>query len=360
MRNITIVTIASVALALAVGCGSDTDDDSGPAVGATETSLQCDTSTYVAFDVANHANQDIRLDVHAQMNEAMSADADPADMFATAKDLYMDASASADLRAKVMGRLDQHIEGEPLQGERLDTTIIDWLDYGATTTDPTAAAVAQQWVDKSLTEFFYLSVHHELLEGSRKTWDEAFGYFGSGADNEEADLRGFAAVAQKRDGTNGTNLESEVYNGLIDGACALDTALNEQDAEEIDVHSVDALSSLIGDMDRAMQEVLAYSAGHEAYEMAEVLEASEVDTAEAFVKAAELTPYFIPVERIMLDRGGDSADRAAEIRGYLDMMPVSDPESLDVTDTAWIDEIGDAPSRIVELLEEEFEIDIKG
>ena len=366
MKKQAITVIALSALVL--GACSGGDESSEPETGSA-TLPQCSSNTYVSFDSGNHANQEVRLQTHASlgslMKEAAALHADgntsgAAQKFSEAKALYTDPVASAKLQEKVQGRLDEHLAGAPSQGDRLDGTIIAWLDKGAAATNELEATIARQWVDKTLTEFFFLSVHHEILAGTKKNWDEGFGYYGSGVDNAESNLLGLAQTAHKRDATNGTNMEAEIYNGLIDGSCELGTELQASGADALELSSVPALKALVDDIDMNMQLVLAYSAGHEAFEMAEVLEASPRDDAELFIKAAELIPFFLPLERIMLERGGESAERAKQIRGYLDAMPVSDPATLDVTDTTWIDALGDAPQNIINALEAEYGIDIKG
>lgn len=366
MRTLHI-TIIGLALAFSGTLACSSDDGAGG--GGASSSPQCESNSYVAFDSANHASQDVRVATHTKLNALLSGAATDlassdtaaaAKKFADAKTLYTDPVASASLQEKVQGRLDEHVAGNPLQGDRMDATIVKWLDFGAKAQTELEATVAKQWVDKTLTEFFFLSVHHELLLGEREKWDEAFGYFGSGANNQESGLQGLASTAFKRDATNGTSLESTIYNALIDGSCELDQALTAAGSTSIDVKSSAKLLSTVDTIDVSMQKVLAYSAGHEAFEMRELLEASPRDDAEITVKAAELIPFFIPLERIMQDKGGESAQRASSIRAAIDAMPVSDPASIDLTSTAWIDALGTAPDTIIKALEAEYGIVIKG
>lgn len=366
--RITLTFASSLALLSGLGCsgGSSSEPETG-----TVMAPQCESASYLAFDSANHESQDIRLQAHADITELLKEAAtdldednasDAADKIAEAREIYTDVSLSADLRTKVQGRLDQHVDGDPLQGDRLDDTIIAWLDHAADAETGLEVDLAAQWIDKTLSEFFFLSVHHELLEGAREKWDEAYGYFGSGPENSEGSLLGLALTAFKRDSTNGTSLEPRVYNNFIDGSCVIATALDESDEESMDVMDHDELGDIVMDIDTDMQKVLAMSVGHEAYEMDELLEvdADERDNAEIFVKAAELTPFFVPLERIMLDRGGDSAERAEAIREIIDAWPVSDPENLDLENTDWIDEVGEGAEEIIEAVEAEFDVDVKG
>jgi len=348
------VALLVALVAPAVGCGSDASDDGAdPAVTTTE-NLNCTSNEYVAFDSANHANQDIRLATYAEMNDLMK-DGD----FDAAKALYLDADGSANLQEKVQGRVDEHMAAAPLQGDRMDATVMAWLDVGAASDDELVQGVAKQWVDKTLGEFVYLSVHHETLAGARKNWDEALGYYGSSTDNAEGDLRGLAATAAKRDGNNGTTLETDIFNNLILGACELDGALGAEAESIEDLGSVPELQAVVEDVDTAMLEVLAYSAGHEAIGMQEKLAAAELDTDGLIIKAAELAAFFLPLERVMQERGGDSAARAQEIRDAIDSMVEFDPATPDFGDVTWMDDLGDAPQMIIDNLQVEFDIDIR-
>jgi hypothetical protein len=344
-----------------LACG-DSVDDGAAGKGGSDVSPQCDSPDgYVAFDSAHHEAQDKRLAAHlkmlALMDDAVADDGTvDGSKFADALELYTDPVAAADLQTKVQERLDEHLSDQPLVGDRIDATIVAWLEAGQGAETPLQAHLAREWVDKSLQEFFFLSVFHELRLGEREKWDEAYGYYGSGPHNDEDDLAGLALTASELDGTNGTNLGAEVFNALIDGACQLDMALG--DDESIDVSTDEGLSDTVAGIDGDLQTLLAYAVGHEAFEMSELIEEGATDTDELFVQSAELQAYFLPLERIMLEAGGDSAMRAAEIRSILDAAPGSDPEAVDVSDTSWIE--GFDAARIIELVEAEFDIQVKG
>jgi hypothetical protein len=334
-----------ISLALVAGCGTsgdDHDDDDGG-----HDFPQCMSAEYIAFDPANHANQNLRVaaydDMLARMKEAeMDPAAAPAKV-AEARALYQD---TADLRGKVMGRIDPH-DGRPI-GAELDAAIIEGFDQGATATTALALNLARQKVDKTLIHFFYLSVFYELTVGARKEWDEGFGYYNGGSTtNEESKRKGLAAVATKRDATNNTNLAETIFNGVVDGSCELAKALHEASADELDYRTVPALQSVIDQVDLDMQKVLAYSAGHEAFEMVELQ--GDLSTVEArnemWIKLAELDPYFKGVEPYM------APARAQPIRAAID--------------AAWADRTGAWMSAfpaqmIVEELEADFSIDIRG
>jgi hypothetical protein len=335
-------TVISICLPLLFACSTEDDDD-----GMIDQFPQCMTAAYIAFDPANHANQEIRVQAHAdmvaRMNEAVDDPSTAAAKFAEARRLYEE---SADLRSKVMGRVDPH-DGTAI-GTAIDLAIVDGLDDGATATTALAANLAKQKVDKTMIHFFYLSVFYEMTEGDRKTWDEAFGYYNGGStDNAEGARKGFAVVATKRDVNNNTNLAETLFNTIVDGSCELAKALSAANAEMIDYKSVPALKSRVDEADLDMQKVLAYSAGHEAFDIIELqadlstLEARE----EMWIKLAELDPYFRAVEPYI------DAAVAAGIRSAID--------------AAWADPTGawmaTFPAQmIIEDLESEYTIDIRG
>ena len=357
-KKVPIDTLGLLITLLAAACG---DSKSG---GNSNEIPQCEANAYLAFDSANHQSQDIRVATYTQMLSLMNAGntvATAPQNFADAKALFLDATTSANFREKVQGRTDDHLATQPLQGERLDSTIIAWLDRGAAASSDLEAKIAKQWVDKTFTEFFFLSVYHEMLIGERAHWDEAFGYFGSKSDNNEANLEGLALTLSKRDANNGTNLRAEVFNSIIDGSCELETALRAQGLDTIDVSMVSALNSLIESIDRKLQQALAYSVGHEAFGMQAVIDSGTPDDDTMWIKLSELEPFFVPIERLMLDEGGTSATRATDIRALINMANFDQ-----LTDTSWIttwsqeDSNGlTAPERIIQWLENEYGINIQ-
>lgn len=311
----------TVSAALSACAPGNVSGDAGPE----DQPPQCDGAEYVAFDAANHANQDLRVQAYVDMMALLDeAKADPSlasAKFTAAEDLYLNTASLAD---KVQGRNDDHLESPTNVGADLHATLLAGFDAGKSASTALEVSLAKQAVDKTLIEFFFLSVHHEMLLGARDKWDEAYGYFGSGPANAEADLKALASVAKKRDDGNGTQLGSTIFNGLVDGTCELARILEAEGKEEIDPREHDALWTIIEETDLAMQKVLAFSAGHEAFEMVEIqgdLAADPTNQAlidEMYVKLAELNPYFRPLERIMSDKGGDSLARAGEIRAAID------------------------------------------
>lgn len=352
-------------------CESEESDDGGGAAGGTggqgsgEAPLQCDSDGYVAFDTANFQNQIARVQAVADMSNAMktAAAAEPFsasavhDAFVEARRLYQE---TASLQDKVKGRVDDHLADKPTVGAEIDATVIEWLEKGAAAQDALEATVARQWVEKSLTGFFFLSVHHEMVAGAAKNWDEAFGYFGAPADNTEGERKGLSSVLTKRDGENGTTLVSEVFNGIVDGSCELAKALDEAGADTVDYAAVPALKAIVEQADLAMQKGLAFSAGHEAFEMVELQQELAADPANAeaqaemWIKLAELDPYFRPIERLMMAKGGESRTRAEEIRAMLDAAW----QGWETRDAAWMPDFDAAG--VETRLEAEYGIDVKG
>jgi hypothetical protein len=351
-KRIVIFAGAS-AFALNFACGSD----DAPPTNNTQRPVQCDSATYVAFDPANHANQDLRVqayeDMGRLMDEATEMPALAAAKFGEAEMLYMN---TAELRTKVQGRKDVHLADQPNIGMELDATIMAGFAAGKAATTSLEADLAKEKVEKTLDHFFFLSIYYEMTEGGRKEWDEAYGYYASGASNAEASRKGFASIATKRDAQNGTTLASDIFNGLIDGSCELAIALRDKGGDAVDPKTVPALSTIIDRVDTNMQKVLAFYAGHEAFELEEGKEMMNVMATQELrdemnVELVELETLFHAVEPIMIARGGDSAMRATRIRMTLDSA------KADATG-AWM--LTMDAEQIVADLEAEYQIDIKG
>jgi len=358
-----IHSMIGLAVLAALGCGEDAADAGANPAGAAPAA--CASGEYVPFDAANYDNQRLRLGAYVQMVAGMkgAAVATPFDA-ATARSAFEEArrlyEETAALREKVRGRGDDHLDGAPAVGVELDRRIVKWLLAGAAADTGLEATVAAQWVDKSLIEFFFLSVHHEMVAGARSNWDEAFGYLGAPEDNDEGGRVGLAGVASKRDAAGGTSLAQAVFAGIVDGRCALGRALTASGSESIDPGADADVSAAIAFVDGALRETLAYSVGHEAFEMAE-LKAALANApddpalhAEMWIKLAELDPYFRPLERLMVAAGGASKTRAEAIRVTLDAAWAgwSDRE------TAWMADFDAAG--VIERVEAELGIDVRG
>jgi hypothetical protein len=319
----TLLTFASsLPLCVSIGCvTNDIPDPEGRPP-------QCDSATYVAFDDGNHAEQAVYTGAHAQMGELMEAaietPAEAAVKLAAAKDVYENA---AGLRDELSERKDERFADAPEIGAALDARILAALDAGAAATTAHEVEVNAEIVDKAFTEFFFLSVIHEMHAGQAKTWDEAFGYYGAPADNDAAALAGFSGVAARRDANNGTALEGLIFQKIVEGSCVLAEKLEAQQAEAIDAVGDEDLGPIVATIESAMTDVLAYSVGHELIEIGELQEANDVENAS--VKLVEAEAFFQPLERLMVETGGESATRAELLRTAFD-------DALASTDGAWL------------------------
>lgn len=337
--------VSALAMAtLAGGCITNDipdEEQSGPP--------QCDSPGYVAFDPAHHAAQDTRLAAVAQMKQLFEAAiANPTEAsakFSAARDLY---SSSAELQVKVQGRTDDHLEARPNVGADLDARIVAAFAAGAAATTAHEVEVQAEILDKAFVEFFFLSIYHELVAGSAETWDEGYGYYGAGPDNDVNSLLGFASVAKRRDENNGTALEALIFQEIVAGSCHLAEHLAAEQVETVNVFADEELAETVETIDAAMVDVLAYSVGHEALEIAG-LQATN-DPATAFVKLVELDGFFRPLERLMANGGGESAARASSIRASVDA-------ALSAADASWLAAF-DA-DLIVAAMETERAIDVK-
>ena len=314
---------------------------------------QCSGTGYTAFDAANHAEQDARTQAHVDLMALLEEGVDDAavrsDRFAAAQAIY---ASTAELQGKVEGRTDDHLDGRPNVGAEIDARIQQAFVDGGAATSTRDADIAAETVNISLIEFFFLSVFHEMVQGQAAKWDEAFGYFGSGADNALDDVRGFALVARDIDAEAGVALEARMFQGIVDGSCTLAGKLAAQDVETIDVLNDVDMKAHIDEIDAAARLVLANFAIVEATEIAEKQEdlaASPGDQAlidEARVELHELNLFFLPIERLL--RAEDDAATADAVRGPID-------EALADETDAWVDTFDAAA--VIETLRAHFEIE---
>jgi hypothetical protein len=341
--------LAAGLLTLGAGCGAGDnqkviDDAKGQNCGAT---------TYTAFAAANHTEQSERAALQATfavMAEDALADVSKApSIFAEIEGLY---TTSADLRAEVQSRADQHFPDDAdalAAGKTIDAHIMDGIARGKGATSETDVDVAKEIIDKSLTRFFYLSVYHELVEAERGPYDEAFAYLGTGPRNDPSSLLSVAAVAAKRDATNGTTYGALLFDEIIEGSCALDKALKAADAESIDWKSDEDYAHDVAEIDETMEKVLAASVGHELYEPL-----SMVDPEEAKVAFHEGAYYFFAIEKAMVAMGGTAAADATKIRSMIDAAKTK----LDAGDADWL--AGFDSDFVRDSVAKAFEVTIKG
>jgi hypothetical protein len=298
---------------LAAGCGQDPGQSALP---------QCAGTGYHAFDPANHASQDRRVEafqnIHVLLDQAQADPATAADRFTAAETLYQD---SASLKAKVQGRKDDHLASKPETGKTLDQQIAAAFADGRAATTAFGVALARTAVEVPLLQFFYLSVYKELIGGAAKNWDEAFGYFGSGTDAKSP--KAIAMLMVDHDKQYGTKLYDEVVDGLVRGSCLLGQELEAKGVTEIYVETNPELWPLIQGVDRRLQVVLAAAASSAASRIAAVQSAAggKAATVEqeqaAWLGLSELSHFLDPIERVMLEQGGESKARAEAMRQVL-------------------------------------------
>lgn len=319
---------ALCALLLAPGCGGDGNERLVEAAQG----QNCGATTYTAFDPANHANQDARLEAQAQIRAAIApAEEDPAlapGAFAEAAAIYRDA---AELQAKVQGRADDHFPGDPgaaAVGAEIDAVITGAIARGEAAAIALEVKIAKERIDKSLTRFFYLSVFHELTLGAREKYDEAFGYLGTGPENDPGALRGLAQIALKRDAESDLGLEPALFEAIIEGSCEIDRRLLSDGVEQIEWTADDAYAAQVRAIDGLMKQVLAASVAHELF--APLGSLPEEDAAVALHEGAL---YFAAIEAEMRALGGQAADDAGVIAAMFDAATAA----LDAGDPAWRD-----------------------
>jgi hypothetical protein len=352
MKRMQSIGVGAVlAAALLVGCGGDEDPPQDPP----QASARCDSPTeYLAFDPVNHAPQDLRL---AKFDEMMAlfaqAEADAsvaADRAGKILALYQ--GTDANLQAKVQGRKDVHFTPALSVGAELDATFTGAIEELRNAANVQDVKLAKQRFEKAgIFRFLYLSVAEELFSApSLKHYDEAYGYLGSGQTNAEAARRGLARLATRRDGNNGTTLAAELFQHVLDGACALESAVKAlgkdtfAPAEDAQYHN--AAKAL----DNKLQIVFAYSVGHELFEY----RSRTTDPNAAHIKLVEGETFFRTLEPYMKEAGGAKATLANELRAAFD----STLTQARNNEANWTSSFNS--EALLLKLEQAFSIDVKG
>jgi len=342
MKKTLPLLLAPLAFGLAA-CDGTTDDPAGKEAG------RCEATEYLAFDPVNHAPQDARLDAIDQMLALFAeASTDPSTAAAKAKqirDLYE--SPTTKLAAKIEGRKDVHHPEAPL-GAEMTATIEDALSRLEGATTATEVAIAKQRFEKGgMYRFLFHSVLEELWAPTRQHYDEAYGYLGSGETNAPGARRSLARLATQRDATNGTTLGEELFTHLLDGACALETALDARGADEMNVDDDPAYFAAAQAIDRKMRLAVAASVGHEVYEIGKA--GADVDGAR--IELHEVDAFFSILERSM--SSGTDAEKAlaADLRTAVD-------EAMANEDASWIAAF--PADDLLRAIESTFGITVKG
>jgi hypothetical protein len=350
----TFATLAALALA-ACGEAPGGSPDAGSPDGGDPLTQRCLTSSeYLAFDPTHHAPQDLRLQRVEEMLAAFAAvEADVGLAAAKAAEVlgrYEEAGAA--LSAKVAGRKDVHFtDARRDVGAAIDEEIRASIQaLGAATTALQVKIAKQRFEKRGVNRFLYLSVVQELWEPSKKHYDEAYGYLGTGQTNQEAGRRSVARIAGKRDGNNGTTLAAELFALVLEGGCKLETALASRSADQMGVDDDAAYRQVVDALDEKMRLVFAYSVGHELLE----LEAKKADVPAATVKLFEGEGYFRTLEPYLTAAGGAKAALATSLRTAFDAALAKHA----VGDTSWAAEL--QATQLLGQLEAAYAIDVKG
>lgn len=289
-----ILAAALLALSFTACDGSEEIDPPGS---GTE---RCDATEYPSFDPVNHEPQEKRLAaIDEMLAEFAAAQKDPGVAGAAAdkvEEIYQ--RADLKLQIKVRERTDVHFTGTDAEiGAELDAAIVSSIEELRQAQTALEVNLAKQLFEKAgMYRFQYLSVMQELYAPSRKHYDEAFGYLGSGPTNAPAGQKGLARLASKRDGENSTTYANELFQLILDGNCALDKALTEAGTDTIDWEADDAYAAIVNQIDKKLQAVIAYSIGHELFG----IEQKRSSPDEALVKLYEAVGFFSIVKPYLL------------------------------------------------------------
>lgn len=287
-------------------------------------------TSFAEFDPDGHDAQDLQvkaqLDIRARASAAAAAPDTAADAFADIEAIYEGSGGLKDELTEVTDERFPDAPGAASAGKDLDAAITSAIAKGKAAKTALEVKLAAQVIDKSLTSFYSLAVWHELAEGSREGYDEAFGYLGTGRVNDPAKLTSLAAIARERDAELGTTMEPDLFQDLREGACKLGSALEQANADEIELHASAAYAAEVTEIGELTTKVLAASVVHEFEELDEQTEEDEAK--EELVEGAVL---FGAIERAMRAAGA-SADADA-IRAQLDQAR----SRVDAGDPAWRD-----------------------
>jgi len=192
------------------------------------------------------------------------------DVFSDVGDIYTNPSLG--LQAKVLERRDAHFYGEPegatkTVGKFIDAQITDAVEEGTSG----ELNLARAWdhceiVQKLLDVYVYLSVYHEINDGTGEGLDKGYGYYGVALDGSTV-VGGLASVAVKRGAEFNVGFNADMMR-LFNKAGGI---LREHTADattEIVEGSV-LYWPVVHTMDLRMMQVLASSVIHEFYDLRE-------------------------------------------------------------------------------------------
>ena len=325
-----------------------------------EVAERCDEATaeYKAFNVTHHESQDKSLvaidEMMARFTPAETEPVSTAKLAAAADAIlakYKDPATN--LQAKVLALQDKHFTGEAAAvGGKIDEALLGALDeLRMADTTLKVKLARQRFQNAGLYRFLYLSVMEELYAPSYVSYDEAFGYLGTGRSNAEAGRKGLARLATRRDGNNGTLLSPELFAMIKEGSCIIEGALKAKNADTMDFGVDELYSRFVQRMDARLQLVFAYSLGHGLY----AIDANKTDPAVAYEKLVEGEGFFRTLEPYMKNfpEGSDRANLAAKLRTAFD---TAIAKARANNDTTWINEM--KATELLTELESAFAIDV--
>jgi hypothetical protein len=310
---------------------------------------------YLAFDVNNHAAQDKRLKAIDDMIALYTAAATDLASVGAKADAVMALYTSTDtnLQAKVLGREDKHFSGDEAKvGQSIDAAILGAINDLRGADSALDVNLAKQRFEKAgFYRFLYLSVMEELYEPSYKHYDEAYGYFGSGAANTEAGRKGLSRLATRRDANNGTTLNVELFDMLREGSCGIEGALKAKGADEMAFGDNADYAKFVQNFDEKLQRVFLYSVGHELFDIA----ANRSKPNDALVKLVEADGFLVTLEPYFKSASNGAAkyEAISQIRAAIQAAYTK----VEQNDTTWVN--GFPAEDLLLKLETAFGIDVK-
>lgn len=342
-----------LSVALLTGCGKGTGSEGTEQPAAVS---RCDDSSpdYLAFDASVSREQSARLRLIDEMTAMFSmAEGNPSTAAyygGLVLTKYQDPGTH--LRAEVQALQDKHFTGDSAAvGAAIDTTLMESIEALRTSTTKQEVSLAKQRFQKAgIYRFLYLSVMQALYTPSYRNYDTAYGYLGTGQDNQDGGRTSLALVATSRDSDNGTTLNAELFSLIKEGSCLIETALKARGTNSMEPGDDESYRRFVQRVDAKLQIVLAYTMGLELREID--LDKSAPD--KASLELVETEGVFQSLEPYMkLSPGSAKANLAARLRTAFDAALAK----AQAGDTTWTNEF-DAAGLLGEV-ETAFSIDVK-
>ncbi|MBI4510006.1 MAG: hypothetical protein HY698_10260 [Deltaproteobacteria bacterium] len=319
--------------AAALACGGDEHHhdqlDAGTTVDASTGDAKASSpdgaaaTSYIPFSASNMAAQQARVGIYEEIvairkatgfDKTKCGDIAGTPAAGTIAEAYTRNDATGGvLRDKVNGRKDDHAYNKDATiGTTMNAIITEAITKCHAGT--LSAALAGQFVDKTLQWFFYASVYHELAltsaggDTAPAKLDEAFGYYGRSTDG--ATSRGISGTAKKRDDNFGLTLNNTIFQLFLQGR------------DEVAAKNFAAVTETAKKMDQNLLAVLAYSVAREFKEL-------PADAAPD-VKLAEGKNFFNIIEPYMLKGSTAETKTDAEyIRAQIDKTTFDKAKEID-------------------------------